>query len=254
MNQDKLYISFERDNFCCRINLCDDWEKIHRTLRKHKIDQTLYSIYMDDKNFSFALGPYSCELYQKISELISPTEQLATIHILCKFLKYGDQQFAELLPYQIDTYESVRAIEDDYRDFVDYKLKHMSTEEKKAFIEDRLNRRYQPLKLFGKSVLFTEERIPDSQLPDGIYRYEVRHDDLSRGIMSELSKNIVVNYWGTILSRRKIPLGEDGTRIIVENEDIDFLFCPSITLQQYIDEYPSRRKEHEKKNIKERTR
>ena len=254
MNQDKLYISFEKDDFRCKINLCDDWERIHRTLRKHHIDKTLYSIHMDDKNYSFALGPYSSELYQKISELISPKEQLATIHILCKFLKYGDQQFAELLPYQIDTYESVRSIEDDYRDFVDYKLKHMSIEEKKAYQQDRLNRRYQPLKIFGKSVLFTEERIPDDQLPDGIYRYEVRHDDLNRGVMAELSKSITVNYWGTILSCCRIPLGEEGYRIIEESKDVDFLFCPSVTLQQYIDEFPSRRKEHEKKNLKARSR
>ena len=254
MIQDKLCISLETNDFKCKINLCDTWEKINHKLKKYTIDQTLYNIYMDDKNYSFSFGPFSNELYQKISELISPKEQLATIHILCKFLQYGDQEIAELLPYQIDTYESVQAIEDDYRDFVDYKLKHMSTEEKKVYQEDRLNRRYQPLKLFGKSVLFTEERINDNQLPDGIYGYEGRHDDLNRGVMTELSKSIKINYWGTILSCCRIPLGEEGSRTIDESKDVDFLFCPSVTLQQYIDEFPGRRKEHEKKNLKERSR
>lgn len=34
-----------------------------------------------------------------------------------------------------------------------------------------------------------------------IYCYEVRHDDVCMGISCELSSHILVNFWGTVISR-----------------------------------------------------
>lgn len=57
-------------------------------------------------------------------------------------------------------------------------------------------------------VLFTPLRIDEKLLPKGIYKYEVRNDEL--GNIIEIAKRIIVNHWGTILSSRKLELNENG--------------------------------------------
>lgn len=98
--------------------------------------------------------------------------------------------------------------------------------------EKVLNASYEVIKLFGKKVLFTSERIRDSDLPKGFYKYEVRHDDECQGIMCEIAKRIFVNHWGTILSKEEIDLGSDGYLLIDEEKDVDYL-DDSKSLSQY---------------------
>ena len=95
-----------------------------------------------------------------------------------------------------------------------------------------LNASYEVIKLFNKKVLFTSERIRDSDLPKGIYKYEVRHDDECQGIMCEIAKRIFVNHQGTILSKEEIDLGVDGYQLIDEEKDVEYL-DDSKSLSQY---------------------
>ena len=99
--------------------------------------------------------------------------------------------------------------------------------------ENVLNASYEVIKLFGKKVLFTSERIRDSDLPKGIYKYEVRHDDECQGIMCEIAKRIFVNHWGTILSKEEIDLGTDGYRIIDEDKDVIWMSNENISLKKF---------------------
>ena len=95
-------------------------------------------------------------------------------------------------------------------------------------------RSYEVIKLFGKKVLFTSERIRDSDLPKGIYKYEVRHDDECQGIMCEIAKRIFVNHWGTILSKEEIDLGPNGYRLIDEDKDVKWSTSKPFSLKQFI--------------------
>lgn len=106
------------------------------------------------------------------------------------------------------------------------KIKHMKDD-----LKDEL---FEPIKLFGKLVLFTPVRIKDEDLPKGIYKYEVRHDDEGQGIMCELSTRILVNHWGTILSNKPIQLDYDGYRYIDEEKDVQFLDMKSLTISRYL--------------------
>lgn len=90
------------------------------------------------------------------------------------------------------------------------------------------------IKLFGKKVLFTSERIRDADLPKGIYKYEIRHDDECQGIMCEIAKRIFVNHWGTILSKEEIDLGDEGYRLIDEDKDVNFSNDQPLTLKKFI--------------------
>lgn len=93
---------------------------------------------------------------------------------------------------------------------------------------------FEPMKLYGRLVLFTPSRIKDEYVPKGIYKYEIRHDDECQGIMCQLSKKILVNHWGTVLTNKSIRLDENGYKAIDEEKDIRFLCLPRITISQYL--------------------
>ena len=69
-------------------------------------------------------------------------------------------------------------------------------------------------------VLFTNARINHDSVPKGLYCYDIRHDDECQGIACEIKKFVLVNHWGTILSKEEIPM-PDGY-LILEN-DIEYL-------------------------------
>ena len=94
--------------------------------------------------------------------------------------------------------------------------------------------KFEPYKLFNNEVLFTDLRINKDYLPKNIYRYELRHDDESQGIMCEITPSIMVNFWGTILSNKPIQMEEHCSRFIDEDKDIEYLDKPNITLQEYL--------------------
>ena len=92
---------------------------------------------------------------------------------------------------------------------------------------------FEPIKLFGKLVLFTPKRINEKDVPEGLYKYEVRHDDDDTGIMCQIAEFILVNHWGTILSIEPIDLGEVGIRNIDDEEDVENFGGHWITISQY---------------------
>lgn len=73
---------------------------------------------------------------------------------------------------------------------------------------------YEKLDLLGKIVLFTDLRIDRNTLPDGIYAYDLRHDDYGHGNICEIKSFVTVNHWGTILTDDPIPMSDGGCRLV----------------------------------------
>ena len=48
-----------------------------------------------------------------------------------------------------------------------------------------MTERYEEITVCGKPALFTSIRIKRDTVPDGLYAYDVRHDDECRGIPCE---------------------------------------------------------------------
>lgn len=69
-------------------------------------------------------------------------------------------------------------------------------------------------------VLFTNARINRDSVPKELFCYDVRHDDEGRGIACEIKPYVLVNHWGTILSKTEIPM-PDGYLIL--EDDFDYL-------------------------------
>ena len=74
------------------------------------------------------------------------------------------------------------------------------------------------------SALFTSICIRRDTIPDGLYAYDVRHDDECRGIPCEIAPFVMINHWGTIILAEPLDLPDDGRRYI--DEDTDWNYAP----------------------------
>ncbi len=83
---------------------------------------------------------------------------------------------------------------------------------------------YEEITVCGKPALFTSIRIRRDTIPDGLYAYDVRHDDECRGIPCEIVPFVMVNHWGTIILAEPLELPDDGRRYI--DEDTDWNYAP----------------------------
>lgn len=77
-----------------------------------------------------------------------------------------------------------------------------------------MTERYEEITVCGKPALFTSIRIKRDTVPDGLYAYDVRHDDECRGIPCEIAPFVMVNHWGTIILAEPLELPDDGRRYI----------------------------------------
>lgn len=62
--------------------------------------------------------------------------------------------------------------------------------------------------VFGRTMLYSDCRVNKTTVPEGLYMYEVRHADDDWGDPCETAEGVLVNFYGTLLSREKLPLKE----------------------------------------------
>ncbi|MDO4563694.1 MAG: hypothetical protein Q4C12_07655 [Clostridia bacterium] len=75
---------------------------------------------------------------------------------------------------------------------------------------------YDVIDLFGKPALFSSNRIPDDEMPIGLFRYDLRHSDDGESFAA-IEPNARVNYGGTVITdwqldfadKDHIPLTDD---------------------------------------------
>lgn len=93
---------------------------------------------------------------------------------------------------------------------------------------------YELVRVFGREAIFSCDRIERDSVPKGLYQYEVRHDDCCQGIPCEVTKGILVNFWGTLLTREAVAEVEEyGYRYIMDGEWEDG--STSCTLKEWIE-------------------
>lgn len=71
-----------------------------------------------------------------------------------------------------------------------------------------LDMAYDVVQVRGEQYLFIEERVDEKELPEGLYKYEVRGSDEGYE-PCEISECIVVNFYGTIVSDKPITKWDD---------------------------------------------
>lgn len=103
-------------------------------------------------------------------------------------------------------------------------------------------------KIKAKPALFTNFRIKRDTVPDGLYAYDVRHDDDCRGIPCEIAPFIMINHWGTIILAEPLELPNDGRRYIDEETDWNYdpfggaekNQKPCVTVEEFMNQYLNR--------------
>ena len=89
--------------------------------------------------------------------------------------------------------------------------------------------------LFDHAVLFTTNRIDRKTVPNNMFKYETR-DSSRDGNIHTLEYRVIVDFFGTILSKEQLLLGTDPDSFrFVNVGDYGFEACGSVTLQQYAD-------------------
>lgn len=101
---------------------------------------------------------------------------------------------------------------------------------------------YQEVTILGKPALFTECRIDRTTVPEGVYRYEMRHADEDWGEPATLSRSIVVNYYGSVLTREPFQLPVEGW-IPLESGSLSFRDGSCRTLAEFREKYPASKKD-----------
>lgn len=100
---------------------------------------------------------------------------------------------------------------------------------------------YDEVTIFGVSALFTDLRVDRSTVPDGVYRYEVRYSDEYGGEPVELARGIMVDFFGTVLTREPIQLPISGG-LELNDGDLDFQ-SGCFSLAEFQQEYPVSKKQ-----------
>lgn len=78
---------------------------------------------------------------------------------------------------------------------------------------------YEIVKVAETSALFTSNRVSRESLPEGVFLYEVRHDDECMGEPSEIAKGIMVNFWGSLLTVQQLKEVEENGYMIIGSVD-----------------------------------
>ena len=90
------------------------------------------------------------------------------------------------------------------------------------------------VELFGQKALFTNERIPLSDLPKELHRYELRDD--GNGNFATVENNVNINFAGTLVTNSPLDLGEHGyCKILDDQPDLNFLGYEQ-TLKDFMEE------------------
>ena len=69
---------------------------------------------------------------------------------------------------------------------------------------------FELVEIDGKETLFTNSRLDRTTVPEGLFCYDIRE---SEGFSSEpvtLEPYVMVNHWGTVLSKEEFTLNDEG--------------------------------------------
>lgn len=96
---------------------------------------------------------------------------------------------------------------------------------------DARNEHYTLVDVDGYICLFTNMRLDRETIPDDIYCYDVR-DDCGDGSFAQIQKSVLVDFWGSILTKDSIPL-DPQWHCYWPERDAEYYPNESFTLEQF---------------------
>lgn len=87
--------------------------------------------------------------------------------------------------------------------------------------ETILDEQLQEIEIFDKPGLFSNGRLRDEDVPEGLYRYDLRGSDYDPGQPITVEKTVVVNHAASVLMAEELDLGAGG-RLELGEEGLNF--------------------------------
>ena len=106
--------------------------------------------------------------------------------------------------------------------------------------ENLLKDKLQEIEIFDKPGLFSNGRLRDEDVPEGLYRYDLRGSDYDPGQPITVEKTVVVNHAASVLMAEELDLGAEG-RLELGEEGLNFTGA-ELTVREFIEEQQQKRK------------
>ena len=100
--------------------------------------------------------------------------------------------------------------------------------------ENLLNEELQEIEIFDKPGLFSNGRLRDEDVPEGLYRYDLRGSDYNPGQPITVEKTVVVNHAASVLMAEELDLGADG-RLELGEDGLNFTGA-ELTVREFVEE------------------
>ena len=116
-----------------------------------------------------------------------------------------------------------------------HEIAHSKLHNQKKIEEPKDAPKYQEVEIFDVPALFSNGRISLADLPEGLYRYDLRGSDDDPGMPVTVEQNVTVNHAGAIITAKPLDLGEDGCLTLTEDEGLNFI-GGEISMQRFFNE------------------
>ena len=116
-----------------------------------------------------------------------------------------------------------------------HEIAHSKLHNQKKIEEPKEAPKYQEVDIFDVPALFSDGRIALADLPEGLYRYDLRGSDDDPGMPVTVEQNVTVNHAGAIITAKPLDLGEDGCLTLTEDEGLNFV-GGEISMQRFFNE------------------
>ncbi len=95
---------------------------------------------------------------------------------------------------------------------------------------------YERFEILSHDALFTCLRIDRKTLPEGLFAYDLRDCDDCSGDPAELRSFVLVNHWGTVITKEPIEGADEG--IVLTDDDYNYL-GEDMTLEEFANSAPT---------------
>ena len=116
-----------------------------------------------------------------------------------------------------------------------HEIAHSKLHNQKKIEEPKDATKYQEVEIFDVPALFSDGRIALADLPEGLYRYDLRGSDDDPGMPVTVEQNVAVTHAGAIITAKPLDLGEDGCLTLTEDKGLNFV-GGEISMQRFFNQ------------------
>jgi antirestriction protein ArdC len=103
-----------------------------------------------------------------------------------------------------------------------HEIAHAKLHNNKKVEEPKNAPTFQEVEIFDVPGLFSNGRIADADIPEGLFRCDLRGSDDDPGMPIAVEERVVVNHAGSILTAKPLDLTEEGRLMFTEDDGINF--------------------------------